>query len=263
MSKTVKTLPNPNIICLDIETTPDLVWVWRLWDTNAIEVEEDWGILCFAWKRLEEEEIHAVARPDFKKEYAADKDDDYKVVEALHKVLDDADIIIAHNGERFDIPKINARLLVHGFSPPSPFQSVDTLKMARKTFSFSSNKLNDLGKILGLGEKEKHHGFETWKGCMQGDKEAWKEMVSYNKRDVALLEDVYCALLPWVEGHPNMALLSNKMDACPRCGKDAMIRQGFKHTKTMTYQRWSCTNCGGWSRTRLSEKVEPKPRFVN
>jgi hypothetical protein len=44
--------------------------------------------------------------------------------------MDEADIICAHNGDAFDIKKINSRLITNGFKPPSPFKTIDTLKAA-------------------------------------------------------------------------------------------------------------------------------------
>ena len=71
------------VVLLDIETSPNLGYVWGLWDQNVIEFENEWNILCFAWKVLGEKATHVVSRPDFAKEYKADPDDDVMVCEEL------------------------------------------------------------------------------------------------------------------------------------------------------------------------------------
>ena len=253
----------PRIILWDIETTPLVSYTWGTWQTDVIKVKEDWGILCFAWKVIGQKKVHIVARPDFEEEYAANPDDDFKVVEALHEVLSSADITIAHNGDQFDIQKANARFIIHGFDPPTPSQSIDTLKVARRSFAFTSNKLDDLGQTLGLGKKARHNGIATWIGCMDGDPQSWSVMTKYNARDVKLLEAVYLRLRPWIIGHPNMALLSEMPDGCPNCGEHALVKQGFKKLRTMKYQRYQCNNCGAWSRGTKAIKDTPKPMAVN
>jgi len=132
-----------------------------------------------------------------------------------------ADIVIAHNGIAFDTRKIQARMLFHGLNPPSPYREVDTLKIARKHFSFTSNRLDDLCQTLGIGRKLATGGFDTWLGCMRGDPKAWAKMTRYNKRDVKLLVALYKKLLPWTTVHPNLATISGAAgEMCPKCGSN-------------------------------------------
>lgn len=243
------------ILLFDIETAPSLGFVWGKWEQNVIEFERDWYMLSFSYKWLGDKKAKVVSLPDFKKPYKANQENDEYLSVMLWDLFDQADIIIGHNGDKFDIKKANARFLTHGFSPPSPYKTVDTLKLARKHFKFDSNKLDDLAKSLNIGRKENVGGFATWKGCMTGDKKAWKKMTSYNQQDVELLEKVYNKLKPWSNNHPNVALLDNKTNSCPICGSDKIQRRGFSITKTNKFQRIQCTSCGGWSRLRLPEKI--------
>ena len=168
-------------------------------------------------------------------------------------LLDKADVVIAHNGDSFDIKKTNTRFAIHGMKPPSPYKSIDTKKLAKKYFKFDSNKLDDLGMYLSVGKKLSAGGFATWKGCMQGDKKSWKRMVDYNKQDVVLLEKVYLALRPWMTNHPNINILDERLGACPTCGSDKVQKRGWAITPVNRKQRYHCQNCGRWSMGR-SEK---------
>jgi DNA polymerase III epsilon subunit-like protein len=76
--------------------------------------------------------------------------------------MDEADLICAHNGDAFDIKKINSRLIVNGFKPPSPFKTIDTLKIARRVFKFDSNKLDNIGRYLSRGPEDPQH----WRGAL-------------------------------------------------------------------------------------------------
>lgn len=250
------------VLLYDIETSPNLGYVWGKWQQDVVKFESEWILLSFAWKWLGESKTHVLTLPDFDL-YETDPTDDRELVTKLWELFNEADIVIAHNGDRFDQKKSNARFLAHGMTPPSPYRTVDTLKVAKRNFSFNSMRLGDLGKMLGLGVKAETGGFETWLGCMRGDKRAWNKMARYNKQDVVLLEKIYLALRPWAQTHPGMNLLNGDMEACPKCGGGPMIRQGIRHTQTGTYQRFQCTSCGGWSRSRLAEKSNHKVAYVN
>jgi hypothetical protein len=236
-----------------------------MYEQNAIEFVDEWSILCFGAKELgSKDPVTVVARPDFKKEYNADPDSDLMVCEELWHLLDASSVIVGHNLDRFDCRKINSRLLIHGFAPPSPYQTIDTLKVARRVFAMNSNKLQDLGVTLGIGKKEKHNGFATWKGAINGVKSDWDDMIRYCAGDITLTEAVYYAIQPWIQGGPNLAFLNGTPEGCPNCGVvGQMTRQGERKSRTMTYQRWLCGACCAWSRTVKSEKDATKPTFTN
>ena len=236
-----------------------LGFVWGKYDQNVLDFERDWYILSFSYKWIGKKRVDAVALPDFKTLYKKDKEDDSALCLALWQLFNEADIIIAHNGDRFDIRKANARFLQHGFDVPEPYKTIDTLKIARRYFKFDSNKLDDLARYLGLGRKVNVGGFSTWKGCMNGDMASWRKMVTYNKMDVDLLEKVYIIMRPWVHNHVNIN--SSGGEKCPACGSTDVQKRGWARTRINRYQRVQCQNCGKWSRSTLAEKVN-KPLLV-
>ena len=163
---------------------------------------------------------------------------------------------VTHNGVGFDQPKARARMLVHGIPPHSPFKEVDTLKAARKYFEFTSNSLEDLCRQLGLTMKGKP-GFHTWLECMAGDPKAWHRMKTYNKNDVVILEQLYERLLPWINNHPNMGLLSDRPDACPKCGVEGrMIVRGRNPARVTFRVQYQCQACRGYCSGRAIKKSD-------
>lgn len=235
------------ILLMDLETAPNRAWIWGKYEQNALGFDKEWYVLCYAYKWLGDKTTRAVSLPDFKKLYKKDPEYDARLMQELWDLLDEADIVIAHNGDQFDIKKANARFIAHGLQPPSPYKTIDTLKVARKHFKFNSNKLNDLGKHLGVGEKVETGGFKLWEGCMEGDLTSWKKMVKYNKQDVELLEKVYLKLRPWMTNHPNMNIVDETVGACPICSSTKIQKRGFSPTRVGKKQRYQCTACGGWS----------------
>lgn len=242
----------PKVLFVDIENTPCLASVWGLWKevTSYDMIEAEWYILCICAKWQHENKIMSFALPDYPL-YKKSPDNDIEVLKAVHKLLDEADIVIGHNVVDFDIKKMNARFIKHGLPPTSPYKTVDTLLSARKNFAFTSNKLGDLGKYLGLGEKIDTGGFKLWQQCMKGDKTAWGKMVAYCKQDVALLEKIYNKLLPYMDVHPNLgAYFESDGKRCPNCGSESLTKNGFAFNNTGKYQRLVCNNCGAWSRDK-------------
>jgi hypothetical protein len=141
---------SPRIAFFDLENAPSLGWYYdRYREGNIVADEQDWFLLSFAWQWLDEKKIHCRALCDYPS-YEKNKTDDSALVKDLHKLFDDADILIAHNGDRFDRRKANARFLGCGLPPPSPFKMVDTLKTARRQFMLTSN---NLGLLRGVYEK--------------------------------------------------------------------------------------------------------------
>ena len=231
------------ILLLDIETSPNIGYTWGKYEVDVIEFIKQWTILCFAYKWLGDE-TKVVARCDFPGQ------SEQSVLKKLWDLLDTAEVVVWQNGDKFDMRKINTRFLQFRMPPPSPYKTVDTLKVARK-FAFNSNKLDDLGNDLNEGRKIKHSGFELWKGCMAGDKKSWAMMKKYNKQDVELLERIYLRLRPWVKTHPTV---SDVLDGCPKCSGDLQSR-GYACNRLMRYKRYQCNDCGGWCRDTSGEKI--------
>ncbi len=254
------------ILIYDIETAPILGAVWGKYEQNLIWSIQDWYMLCFAYKWLGEKKTHIISQKD-SKNYKPGSEDDSDVARKLRQLFDEADIIVAHNGNNFDQKKSNARMAYWDMGPPSPYKQVDTLQVARRYFKFTSNKLDDLGEHLGLGKKLETGGYKLWKGCMDGDKKSWKKMEAYNKQDVVLLEKVYLKLRPWMTNHPNMARIENRPESCPTCGANGqnLHARGTRTTNVSIYRRYRCTKCTSWCSGRKAAKKEDdiKPRYVN
>jgi DNA polymerase elongation subunit (family B) len=247
-----------NILILDIETAPIKAYVWSLWKQTVQinQISNDWFCLTWSAKWLFDKKVMS----DKLTSREAVKQDDKRIIKNLWAILDQADIVIAHNGDQFDIPKINTRFIIHGFNPPSPYQTIDTLKTLRKNFGFSSNKLDHVNAMLQLRKKIDTGGFELWDKCYKGDAEALAKMEKYNINDVRILEETYLRLRPWIKPHPNIALyILDELNRCPSCGCDKLNPDGTYFTYANKFEGYRCTNCGSQSRKRISD-IKPKQR---
>ncbi len=144
----------PKILFWDIENSPNRSFTWGKWQQNVIQFDSEWYLLSFSVKWLGGKQITR-ALPDYEG-YKPGSEDDKALVAELWGYLNESDILVAHNGDRFDTKKVYTKFIEHGLMPPEPSKSVDTLKVARRRFAFNSNKLDDLGRRLGVGRKLKH-----------------------------------------------------------------------------------------------------------
>jgi len=244
-------LKQPKVLFLDIETLPNIGYTWGKWDQNVIEFTQQLCVATYA-ARWNDGPVFAKALPDYKG-YVPGSYDDRAIVEDLWKLFDEADIIVAHNGDNFDVRMVRGRFLVHDMKPTAPFKTIDTKKAAKKVGRFNSNSLNDLGKLL-LGEKKIKTDFDLWKGCIEGDPKCWANMVKYNKQDVCLLAKLYHRLKPFMPEHPNFGLF-NQDAICPKCGSNDVQWRGYAQAVTRVYRRFQCNKCSSWGRAIHSEKT--------
>lgn len=247
------------VLLFDIETMANLAWVWEKYEQNVIAYQKEWYMLCFAWKWLGEKKTMVIGLDDFKG-YKPGAGNEKKLIGVLWKLFDEADIIIAHNGNSFDIKKTNAKFIEHGFAPPSHYKTIDTKLVAKRYFKFNSNKLDDLANILGIGRKIDVGRFEDiWIGCALGNKSAWSRMKTYNIKDVVLLEEVYLRLRSWMNPHPHVGLLTDQHEACPNCGAMELKKRGFAiRGSNQRVQRLQCSGCGSWTQEVLSKAMKRK-----
>lgn len=244
------------ILSFDLETFPMLYYSWRPWDSRALEVLEYSSIISFSAKWLDGNQI-TKAICDYKT-----KNPEKSLITDLWNLIDEADIIVAHNGKAFDFGRMNSAFIKFNLPPPTPIQKVDTRRVAKEIFGFDSNSLEHLVQFLQLGEKMHTGGYELWKECRAGDPKAWAKMKKYNAHDTILLEKVYLALRPWMSNHPNLNLYSHG-SGCPKCGgpDDKIQSRGTYQAKTRHYRRFQCGSCKGWLKSITAIK-EDKAKFV-
>jgi DNA polymerase elongation subunit (family B) len=244
------------ILLLDIETAPHQVYVWGMWDQNVQldRLIEHGRTLCWAAKWYGDEPTQV--------QIGAEKFDGRKrMIRRIHKLMNEADIVVTYNGSKFDIPMLNNEFVKLGLTPIRPNKHIDLLKTAKSQFRLASNKLNYIAEYLGVGSKVKHKGFSLWVGCLAGDGKDWEDMVDYNIGDVELLEKVYTRLRPWVKNHPDVAV-ENQEEHCAACGSSNIQRRGVRRTKAFSIVRVHCQDCGSWtdgSKKRIPS-IKPKAR---
>lgn len=253
----------PKILVFDIETSPILGSVWGLWQQNLSlnMITKDWYVLSWAAKWVGEDEVMYQDKSN-----SWETEDDYALLESIHSLLDEADIVVTQNGKKFDVKKLNARFVMNGMKPPSSFKHVDTLQIAKRHFGFTSNKLEYMTDKLCKKYKKLTHGkfpgFELWRQCLIGNKEAWEEMEEYNKHDVLSLEELVFILAPWSNQIPNLDLYHDGEENVCFCGCTEWKHSGYAYTSLSKFDRFTCTNCGAEKRGRVNLNTKEKMKSL-
>lgn len=241
-------LSGPKLLFLDIETAPIKAFLWSMWQNGVglNQIQNDWFILSFCAKWGHSEEIEYM---DLRGTVASE--DDSKLLKRLWELLDEADFVITQNGKKFDIKKINARLIINGFTKPSTFRQIDTLEIAKRQFGFTSRKLEymteKLCKRYVKSTHKKYPGQELWNACMRDEPEAWEEMEEYNKGDVLSLEELYEIFLPWDNSLPNFDLYNDEVSDLTEWEEN-----GYHYTNLGKYQRYRHKKTGQQRRGRVN-----------
>src|SRR5882724_12359490 len=159
----------------DIETAPNIGLFWSAgWkiDGSDESIVHERAIITIAWKWEGKKKVHALCWDKHQ--------DDKAMLQQFMKVANDADELVAHYGDRFDMPWIRTRCLFHGIDALPTYKTIDTKAWASKNFYFNSNKLDYIGKFLGIGGKIKTD-YSLWKDIvLRRCPNAMKKMITYN-----------------------------------------------------------------------------------
>jgi len=200
----------------DIETSYCQGWFWRPSFKTSISYDQiikESAIICICYKWQGSDKIHSLKW---------DKGDDKGMIKKFSEILLDADEVVGHNSDKFDLKWVRTRCLVSGIKSLPEFKSIDTLKISRQKFNFPSNRLDAIGKYLGFGGKKDTGGIQLWHDIIQKNStKAMGEMISYCKRDVELLEKVYLKLEGYAKPKTHIGMQSGEDScSCPQCGSD-------------------------------------------
>ena len=263
-------MKKPKIVLFDLETLPIVSGhISSLGEYNSDRFgltmkAENNSIICFGYKILGDKEAKCVSSWDFA-EGKKDINNDKPLLEFIVKTLKDADAVVTHNGNRFDIPMILTRLALNKMKPLPELVSLDTCQIARKLF-FIRHRLDYLAEKLSTGRKMKHTGWGMWKRLAMSRykgpdvptesevKEDKRVMIKYCKQDVNVMEQIFNLVKPYAKRIPNFNMFTDKR-VCPSCGSSNLHKHSIKVTKQGRFQRYQCQDCASISTANKKEML--------
>lgn len=256
----MKLITDKKILIWDLETSPALTYTWGLYGQNIAHeyVVEPWSILCVAYKDLGGSKVNTISVFDKDNNNTSlDYRDDYLLCKKLREIVSSADILVAHNGDSFDLKMFNTRLIYHGLEPVSPYiLTVDTKREAKRVLRAPSHSMDFLCRYFGIGSKIRTDKY-LWLDIISKDssdlekEKAMNKMVKYCAHDIKVNENLYKKLMPYMKSHPNLA--TPNTCNCPKCNSSNVVKNGVKVNKGgISRQEYICKNCGSYFSSRLS-----------
>jgi DNA polymerase elongation subunit (family B) len=236
-----KLAAGPRILVIDIETMAPLVYSFQLRKAfiGLNQIVRQGRVICFAAQWVGDKKVM------FHSEHH-DAGGHQAMIEAAHRLLTEADVVVHYNGMRFDRRHLNRSFKQAGLAIPASYVNVDLMTALNKVFvtSTGSYKLDAWLMEFDLPRKLDTGGFELWFDCDNGVEKAWRDMRRYNMQDIrstrALLEDA----LPWIR-FPHAGLFGGKRAGCPRCQSTNVVQEGYVVKMTGKYAQWRCLDCTG------------------
>lgn len=234
------------VVFWDLETLPVPEEIYKripslgAWPGRTLKAQLQ-TVMCFAYK-INDEPTKCINVWDL----SDDIHDDSALIAQAYDILYDADEMVTHNGQSFDLKHLNTGLIRWGMPPLPKIQHVDTKLVAKRGLSLYSNSLDDVAKFLGVGQKI--HWNDKWAAWVdfamkRDDKKLRELMTRYAKVDVDVLSAVYKKLRPFMTTNVNRNQFSDR-PVCPACGSSHIQKNGFRRTKTAAFQRYLCQDCG-------------------
>lgn len=227
---------NVRVLTLDIEYKPLISAHWGLFKQHIgiAQIIDHGGLLCFSAKWYDEGEAM----------FFSEWGDGYEpMVRKAWELMDEADILVTYNGQRYDSKKINGDFMKLGLTPPKPYKHVDLFRVNKAQFDLPSRKLDYIAQqTIGDG-KTSHTGFQLWMDVMGGNAEAQALMEEYNVQDVLLTEKLFDRLRPWLKGTAHIGAIAGVHASCPNCGSTKLKRNGNANAFVATYKAYICEDC--------------------
>lgn len=228
----------------DIETVPGEAYFFQA-KTRFIPhtmVKEPPIMACWAAQWIDGGKV----KSDYLTPKEIDARDDSRIVDSVANLLRQADYVVAHNGDQFDVPWVRGRSWVNDLEPLGPVATLDTKKLSARDFAMTHNSLDSLLSIKDLGSKTKTD-FSWWKELVELDEEgqakAMRRMLRYCRKDVRKLKELLETMIPHVNRLPRLIDTTHFTMICPYCASDDVQKRGKKRTKAYNYQQFQCNNC--------------------
>lgn len=169
-------------------------------DLETTDLAADRGvILCASYESSNEiGKVRTIRQddPDINPDWETKRGNDRELTKQVAGLVRDHDVIVAHNGTRFDLPFLRTRCLRWRLAPPKDVKIVDPLQIAWRKFRLRSNALGAVADYLGIEDKKTPLDLSVWADAMlNGSKRAMNLIVSHCEADVKVLS----AVLPHVK----------------------------------------------------------------
>lgn len=252
----------PRILFLDLETAPSIVASFQRWNVNISPtsvIQEGGWLISASWKFKGDSSVTNVLAT----RHEAMQGSDSRLVSELYSAINQADILVAYNGKRFDFPVIRTRGLINKLAPHKQVRLFDPYDTVKK-MKFNSNKMQSITKYLNIQEHKIDTNMQLWLDCLDGDETALRAMATYNDQDVEVLEQVYYDTLAYSTNHPNLNIYyDDDIKRCAVCAsKDVKSTGNLVYNNNSSFEEYSCNSCGHRMKTKINNTDRNKAKAI-
>lgn len=178
----------------------------------------------------------------------------------VHRLMEQADIIIGHNVEKADVPWLKGDLHIEAGLPPlPPFKTVDTLKVLRTEFKSGApfKSLDAFTQIVGIPSKTDHYDrYAMERAVTDKSVEDRERLTEYCAGDVIATQWLLDWLRPHIRNHPALFVDGeSKLNVCNRCGSSETLPCSKRYVaNVLTYQMLKCAHCKGYRRLSIDSE---------
>lgn len=171
-------------------------------DIETTDLEADRGVvLCASYESSKQPgKVHTLRQDELNPDWETKRGNDKELVKQTCALVKSHDVIVAHNGARFDLPFLRTRCLRWGLKPMKDIKIVDPLQIAWRKFKLRSNRLGAVADYLGIEDKKTPLDMSVWADAMlNGSKRAMNYIVEHCEADIKVLAGVLEVVKPFIK----------------------------------------------------------------
>lgn len=186
-----------------------------------------------------------------------------KFLRNVHRLLEQADIVVGHYIDGADIPWLRGDLHIEAGLPPlPPFKTVDTCKVLRQVFKSGApfKSLDAFCQIVGIPAKtDRYDRMAMERAVTDESVDDRARLTAYCAGDVIATQGLYDWLRPHIKNHPALFIDGkDKLTVCNRCGHETTTIERRYVANILTYTMRKCSSCQAYSRI----SIEPERQSI-
>jgi uncharacterized protein YprB with RNaseH-like and TPR domain len=160
-------------------------------DLECSSLNADFGVILCAVIKPADRKKPVVLRGDDYPSWRKGRSNDESITKAIAAELQNYDILVAHNGHKFDMPFLRSRMERWSLPPFPKKKLIDPVLLARNNLKLSWNSLEKVAEHLRIEMNKTPVTGETWiRAALDGDVEAMDYIAEHCLRDTLILERV-------------------------------------------------------------------------
>lgn len=157
-------------------------------------------ILCGVVMTYDPQEIKIFRADEYPSWRDGRRSDDHDITAEIMSFLEEFDVLIAHNGVKYDLPFLRTRALQYGLPPLQPLKIVDPVLAARRQLRLQSNSLDAIAKHIDAPFRKTPLEPIVWaRAMMDGDVDSMNLIVEHCVADVQVLDFVAHAMRGYIK----------------------------------------------------------------